>query len=178
MTTIRRVVTGHDANGRSVFTADEAVDATTFPMFPGFESFELWSEKGARFVPHGRGQPRIERYFPDEDEVIVRFAVFPAADYTAAPDVDMAAARDDVEQRYPGLVGHLESDTPGMHTTDSVDFGLVISGEIYLELDDGQERLLGPGACAVQNGTRHAWRNRSGKPVLMAFILAGAKRRS
>lgn len=64
-----------------------------------------------------------------------------------------------------------------MHTTDSIDYGVVISGEVYLELDDGVEVLLKPEDCVVQNGTRHAWRNRGSVPCLMAFVMIGATRR-
>jgi uncharacterized cupin superfamily protein len=47
----------------------------------------------------------------------------------------------------------LEPENPGMHTTDTVDFDVVMSGEVYLELDDGSEVLLKAGDCVVQNGT-------------------------
>ena len=50
-----------------------------------------------------------------------------------------------------------------MHTTQTVDLDLVLEGEIWLELDDGEEVLLGPGDCVIQNGTRHAWHNRSSR---------------
>jgi hypothetical protein len=51
----------------------------------------------------------------------------------------------------------LEPQNPGMHTTDTVDFDVIVSGEVFLELDDGSEVLLKAGDCVVQNGTRHAW---------------------
>ena len=54
---------------------------------------------------------------------------------------------------------HVEDgDEPGMHRTDSTDFGVVLSGNVALELDDGVEVLLSPGDVVVQNGTRHRWR--------------------
>jgi len=65
---------------------------------------------------------------------------------------------------------------PGMHTTDTVDFDVVLSGEIYLELDDGSEVLLKAGDCVIQNGTRHAWQNRSAKDCISAVALIGADR--
>ena len=52
-----------------------------------------------------------------------------------------------------------------MHTTDTVDIDVVISGEVDLELDDGSEVHLRPGDCVIQNGTRHAWRNRTSEPA-------------
>ena len=72
------------------------------------------------------------------------------------------------EQRLPGMADISEPDDPGMHTTDTVDFDFVVSGEVYLELDDGAEVLLKPGDCVVQNGTRHRWNNRSNEPCVIA----------
>ncbi|HCV28532.1 MAG TPA: hypothetical protein DGB32_09410, partial [Dehalococcoidia bacterium] len=66
--------------------------------------------------------------------------------------------------------GAMEQDEPGWHTTDTLDFGMVISGEIDLDLDDGVHHLK-PGDAIVQRATRHAWRNRSDKPCVMSFVL-------
>ena len=71
----------------------------------------------------------------------------------------------------------MDPEHPGMHTTDTVDFVLVISGEVSLELDDGAMVHLRPGECVIQNGTRHAWRNRSDKPCVLAGVTVGATRR-
>lgn len=173
----RRIVTGHDTSGKSVIVRDEQVAPTTLMQAPGFEAYELWSEKGVRLVEHASGTPGVPRFFPEEDEIIVRFCVFPP-EGAGRPDIDLTKAIQDTERRYPGMLTHFDPEVPGMHATDSVDFGFVISGDIELELDSGQSVRLKPGCCVVQTGTWHAWRNRSGKPTVMAFILAGAKRRS
>jgi quercetin dioxygenase-like cupin family protein len=65
-----------------------------------------------------------------------------------------------------------------MHTTDTIDFELVVSGEVWLELDDGKEVHLRAGDTVVQNGTRHAWRNKSTEPCRLVVFLAGANRRA
>ena len=70
----------------------------------------------------------------------------------------------------------MEPDSPGMHTTDTVDFEYVVSGRIVLELDDGETVELGPGDTVVQNGTRHAWRNPFAEPCQMVVVLVGATR--
>jgi len=70
----------------------------------------------------------------------------------------------------------LEPDHPGMHTTDTVDYDVVLSGEVWLELDDGAEVHLKPGDCVVQNGTRHAWHNKTDQPCTLAVVLVGARR--
>ena len=66
--------------------------------------------------------------------------------------------------------------TPGMHTTDTIDYGIVVRGEMTLELDDGKMVHLRQGDCIVQNGTRHRWRNPLPEPCLMAFVSVGGKR--
>jgi uncharacterized cupin superfamily protein len=62
----------------------------------------------------------------------------------------------------------------GFHTTQTVDYVMVLEGEIALELDTG-EVMLGPGDCVVQRGTRHAWRNRSDGPVKMVAVMVSTR---
>jgi quercetin dioxygenase-like cupin family protein len=63
-----------------------------------------------------------------------------------------------------------------MHTTNSVDYVMVLDGDLWLELDDGQLTRLGPGDAVAQNGTRHARRNLSAKPATIAVVQVGAGR--
>ncbi|WP_205855964.1 cupin domain-containing protein, partial [Phytoactinopolyspora endophytica] len=76
----------------------------------------------------------------------------------------------------PDFASHFEPDAPGVHTTDSVDYDIVLDGEIWLELDDETVHLR-QGDVVVQNGTRHAWRNQGDRPASLAFVLIGATRR-
>jgi hypothetical protein len=62
---------------------------------------------------------------------------------------------------------------PGMHKTSTVDYAIVLSGEIYAVMDVGETKLTA-GDCLVQRGTNHAWSNRSDNPCLIAFILLDA----
>lgn len=176
---VRLVVTGHDAQGSSIFQSDEAVPGTSIALVPGFETHELWSTQGDREVPFSGGAPGVPNYFPSHDGSVFRVADFPpTGENLVSTDIDMDEALREAEVKLPGLVAHLEPGSDGMHTTDSVDYGIVLEGEIELELDHGEIRLLKAGDVVVQNGTRHAWRNRSGKRCRMAFILLGARRRS
>jgi quercetin dioxygenase-like cupin family protein len=92
-------------------------------------------------------------------------------------NLDMQRAMAEIEEKLPGVAAHLEADNPGMHTTDTIDFEYVLSGEVWLELDDGKEVHLKAGDTVVQNGTRHAWRNKHTEPCRLAFCLIGARRR-
>lgn len=71
---------------------------------------------------------------------------------------------------------HVDEDR-SMHTTDTTDFGVLVSGSLVLELDDGAEVALAPGDAVVQNGTRHRWRVVGDEPAVMAVCIVGAYRR-
>lgn len=174
---VRQIVTGHDDTGKSIFLADEQVSPVEVAAIPGFKTFELWSTEGSRKVPHQGPLPGVPNYFPSLNGSVFRIISFPpqpqGEDFAVeTSEADIA----EIKSKMPGLIEHLELDEPGMHTTDSVDFGIVLQGEICLTLDDGAERYLKAGDCVVQNGTRHAWNNRTSKPTVMAFILQGAER--
>jgi hypothetical protein len=175
---MRQFITGHDARGNAIFLADDAVTPVEVKMVPGYKTFELWSTEGDRKVPHSGPFPGVPSYFPAEKGVVFRIIVLPPSQ-EGGTDIDASEESiEEMQNLLPGFIEHLELDNPGMHTTDSIDFGIVLQGDIYLELDNGAERHMQTGDCVIQNGTRHAWRNRSGKPVTMAFILLGAQRQS
>ena len=94
-----------------------------------------------------------------------------------AQELDPDEALAEIQHKLPGLIDVLEPDGAGMHRTDTVDFNLIVSGEVWLELDDGAEVLLGAGDCVLQNGARHRWRNPSSEPCVMAVAQIGAARR-
>ncbi|WP_244306376.1 cupin domain-containing protein [Paraburkholderia lacunae] len=101
---------------------------------------------------------------------------FPPDHVMMSPQFDPAAAGAECMARMPDLAQTFELQSPGMHTTDTVDYAIVLAGEIWLEVDDGQQTRLCPTDVVVQNGTRHAWRNRSDAPSTVAFFMVGATR--
>ena len=172
---VRRVVTGHDADGKAVFASDEEVEAITLGLLPGTEFHRLWGgDEAPRFRGDG-SMPPHSQYFPSVGGY--RFGLFTVAPASAAmlEDLDVEAALAEMETQLPGLAGHMEPGEPGMHTTATVDFEFVISGRCVLELDDGATVELGPGDTVVQNGTRHAWRNPYDEPCVLVAILIGAR---
>ena len=76
----------------------------------------------------------------------------------------------------PACLETNEFDHPGMHTSDTVDMEIVLSGEVVLELDDGVETTLRAGDVNIQNGTRHRWHNRVSEPAVLAVAMVGASR--
>lgn len=81
---------------------------------------------------------------------------------------------DEVNRDLPGLLSYSERDGSGMHTTPTIDFEVVLDGEITLELDEGSTVVLRRGDTVVQNGTRHRWLNHGSVPATYAVFLCGA----
>src|ERR1700676_4973927 len=135
---VRRVVTGHDTEGRAVFVADEQVAPVTLALLPGSEYHQLWGSDASCHFPDDGARPDVGRYFPPIVGFRVGFFTIPPDGGAGAPaDLDIEAALAEFEERLPGLAEYLEPAAPGMHTTATIDFGVVLSGQATLELDDG-----------------------------------------
>ncbi|MFT4181466.1 MAG: cupin domain-containing protein [Rhizobium sp.] len=174
----RRVVTGIE-NGKSVFVSDGPTpNAHAYHSIPGHLTSVLYATPAQPGLPQDhaeRAPPQIPITLePGETKLMI--VVFPPDSVFAA--VDPVSAVEEQAIHIPGLIEAFEPDAPGMHTTNTVDYDIVVDGEIWLELDDGAETLLKQGDVVVQCGTRHAWRNRSDKPATLCFVLIGAERRS
>ncbi len=171
---IRRVVTGQTTAGKSVLVSDESMDPIRATLLGEGGLYGLWGSDEPVKLPQGDSPPPTTGWFPPADGF--RFAVVEfGPEGPPPPDLDLGQAVAELSSKVPGLVETLEPDNPTMHTTDTIDFNFVVSGEIWLELDDGAETLLRAGDC-IQNGTRHAWHNRSSEPCVVAVGLIGARR--
>lgn len=142
MSAPRRIVTGHDASGKSVVLSD-APTPKTFDL--GDAAFqEIWiTDATPAPIAATEAEPtdRPVRVPPPANGVMIRFT-----------------------EQAPGAVSP-------MHRTETVDVGVVLEGETWLLLDDGSETRVGVGDAVVQRGTNHAWANRSDRPVRMLFVL-------
>lgn len=171
---IRCVVTGRTASGKSVVAKDVASEPVTLALLPGFEFHRLWGADSPPQLPSDGTLPPHLRYFPPLGGFRFGYFSLPPNTEKLAASTDLAAGFAELQSKLPGMAEVLEPMHPGMHTTDTVDFDIVVSGEVYLELDDGAEVFLKTGDCVVQNGTRHAWHNRSSKDCVIAVTLIGA----
>lgn len=170
---IRRVVTGHDADGKAVCISDDfATNTLQRPARPGVTLTNLWQctktpaeYDGASetvdgpFVlhpPEGGSVFRIVEFEPEDPEVMKTL------DGRAA-FAEMGAADNIVEN----------ARHPFMHRTDSVDYAVVLTGEITMLLDDSEVQLQA-GDVVVQRGTNHAWSNQGTETCQIAFILVDA----
>ena len=173
--TYRRVVT-ENVNGKSVVQSDGPMQAYEFRAVPGYEHTLVWVNPT---TPDLRKEQRFDRYpdsvVPGPGGTSLHFVTFPPGSVFADPSFDGTAAQEEALIRLRGLADHFEKEDPGMHKTNTVDYAVVYDGEIWLELDDAKTIHLKRGDVVVQNGTRHAWRNKATKPVTMLFFLNGAK---
>jgi mannose-6-phosphate isomerase-like protein (cupin superfamily) len=165
---VRRVVTGHDASGKSVFVSDEKV--APLPQ-TGFH--RLWGGDETPRFPDDGTMPGHHMYFPPIGGF--RFGMFALPpEGTAASDIDATAILADFEDEVPGLLRYMDPSDAGMHTTDTIDFEVVLEGTVVLELDDGAEVRLNAGDTVVQNGTRHRWKNPGDTTARIAVFMCGA----
>ncbi|TAK97960.1 MAG: cupin domain-containing protein [Rhodospirillaceae bacterium] len=179
---IRRVVAGTGADGKAKVIMDGvAPRRAEFTSVPDHAAALLWSTVADEVLSRGgNGVDRTEAvtFVPKVGESRLMIATFPPDSVMMRADVDAAAFGAEFARLLPGLAEAFEPDHPGMHTTDSIDYDIVLEGEITLELDDGKEVLLRRHDVVVQHGNRHAWRNRSDRPAIMLFVLLGARRTS
>lgn len=161
---ITRIVTGNRPDGTSEIVSEGPAVAVEADALPGFTFYPLWATEDHASLPDGPTRP----YFPGPDGTrLVAVTWQPAGDGHGG-DGDPAEA----EALLPGLLGVFEEGS-AFHTTDSIDYGICVAGELWLVLDDGRETRLTPGSVVVQRGTRHAWENRSDAPATMVFAQIG-----
>lgn len=171
---IRRVVVGQAEDGRTVL--DEDLVPITVSLFPGAEFLRVWGSDGTPPVPEPVEAAQPKGWFPPPGGFRFAFVTLPPNSETVPEDLDMGAALVEFSDKLPGLAEVMEPDSPGMHTTDTVDVVLIVSGQATLDLGEGPGVTLDAGDCVVQHGTRHAWRNLTSQPCTMASAIFGARR--
>jgi mannose-6-phosphate isomerase-like protein (cupin superfamily) len=175
---IHRVVTGHDARGRAVVASDGPLPTVVeIAAVPGTVFHEVWSTAGSPAPVDNGPDPSTAplKLPPPPQGTRIRFVDIPpdTPELLATGAARLQAAFAQIGDRDASTV-KADSPHPLMHRTETVDYGVVIDGELTLVLDEG-EVLLRPGSVVVQRGTNHAWANRSGRPCRMLFVLvAGA----
>ncbi len=182
----RRIVTGVDSDGRSCILSDgPAEQVFRFPENPDpgsnwSEVHWMWSHDVIPVVPQSGhvGVAPVKKWFPEPggSRLIVetlgpQFGVSPTLpeEYDEGSNA-LQETGINFNARY--------IDQIGVHSSDTIDYGIVISGRLWLEMTDGTELVLEPGDCVIQNGARHTWRNRDDEPCQIAFIMIGAERKA
>jgi hypothetical protein len=174
----RRVVTGKDGTGRSVFLSDDVAPlAHEFDALPGQGFVRLWrTEPGGTLDDAGEPQALTGPILPAPDGTSFMLVSIAPDAAAMSPTFDPAALGAEFATYVPDFAATFDPEAPGMHTTDTADYVIVIDGEVWLELDDGAETRLTRGDVVVQLGARHAWRNRAGHPATIAVVMVGSRR--
>ena len=176
--TIRRVVTGHDASGRSIVVSDGEPPFVLRTPDLNLGTTEVWATDAPPSIPVPHDDPTAAHPhdLPSVGGSRFRIVELPPEGQLVVEGGDAAAGLAAYAAHSPGIVAGMKPDNPGMHVTDTVDYGIVISGRVALELDGGVKVDLAPGDCVVQNATMHAWRTIGDEPCVMAFVMIGATR--
>ena len=170
---VRRVLTGHTPDGKSTFIADGyAPNMKEMPSFPGLALTDLWETTGAPASNEGYADAadRPVRLEPPKNGTIVRIVEFP-------PDTSRPQGSDGSDGFKAIGAGHAQarhSSDPMMHKTGTVDYIIVLKGEIYAIMETG-EKLLKAGDILIQRGTMHSWSVRTPEPCIVAAVLVNAK---
>ncbi|WP_065750059.1 cupin domain-containing protein [Bradyrhizobium paxllaeri] len=175
----RRVVTGKNAAGKSVVVSDgTSPREMALKHTPGFVSAPIWMAAGTpSLAANGKDPMSVAgaSLLPAPGGSAFLVVTFPPDSVMMSPDFDPAKAGPEHVTAAPGIAETFELENPGMHTTPTVDYGVVLDGEIWLELDDGETVHLRQHDTFVQQGARHGWRNKGNRPATLAFVLMGAK---
>ena len=171
-TTVRRVVTGHDETGKAIVLMDGAAANVKVRPGTGIGATLLWvtDETPSDMTSHEDAADREIGVPPPRNGSIFRIVEFP-------PEKDADGGVGNEEMMAQMGVSRGGSDQParhpGMHRTASIDYALVMTGEIDMLMDDSEVHLAA-GDVVVQLGTNHAWANRGDAPCRIGFILIGA----
>jgi hypothetical protein len=177
--TTRRVIVSSTPDGRSIIARDEQLPTQSMPQTP-FVS--LWGTDEVPAAGPGFELPdtRVDFLPASGGFRVSKFAVLPKKDAGRVEDSEAELGElipDGPEkERAAALVNAVQfvDRPPGLHQTDTIDLVLIVSGEMYMLLDDSVEVLLRAGDWAVQNGAPHAWDNRSANPCVATLIMIGA----
>lgn len=174
MSTFRRIVTGHRADGQSIIARDESINGAEMPGMPGLHLTTMWGGDQAPAYPDDGSESSHPAWFPRVGGVrFVEFILPP--DSTVAPARgDAAANAAAADQLFPGLLDTMQPDDPGMHRSATTDMLFVVSGRCVLELDDGSTTHIGTGDIVIQSGTMHRWHNPHDDPCRIIGALVGA----
>jgi hypothetical protein len=171
----RRVVTGHRA-GKSVILSDERRPAYAFKTVSGFEHTYVWATKEVQEADPEQVERELPKSaLPSPGGSLVQIVTFPPTAARNSQVTDPSAIAKEYVGRLPGLAETFERDGSQMHVTSTIDYALVIDGELWLEVDDGETVKLTAGDIVVQQATRHGWRNKGTRAATIAFVMLGAE---
>lgn len=173
---VRRIIAAHNENGESYIQEDDAApNVTNIAGIEGYPWAELWAVDGAPASNAGNGDAadRPISLQPPVNGNVFRIVDIPPDNLRFGANLDKAPDTSSVggDEAYAAGAG---SRHPGFHKTRTVDYAIILEGEVVAMMDVG-ETPMGPGDVLIQRGTNHAWSNRTDKACRIAFILIDAE---
>ena len=173
---VRRIIDAHNENGKSYIQEDgDAPNITNTGGVEGFSWTELWAVDNAPASNEGNedSADREIRLQPPSKGNVFRIVDIPPDTLRFGENLDQAPDNTAVsgDEAYAAGSG---SRHPGFHKTKTVDYAIILEGEVVAMMDVG-ETPMGPGDVLIQRGTNHAWSNRSDKACRIAFVLIDAE---
>ena len=168
---VRRIVTGHNSVGRSVFSHQGSPPTVvSLQALPGVSFHEIWSTSGFPPIIDVGTDPTLApfQFMPGPGNTLIRVLDIPP-DPTQHADETSAAAFAEIGGSQARTTD-VDSRHAFMHRTQTIDYGVCIEGEVWLVLEEGETRLS-PGDVVIQRGTNHAWSNRTQQMARMLFVL-------
>lgn len=177
------LVIGNDSNNQSTVYSSSDIDVDNYFIYqPGFSVEVFWRTPAYSCVGNTFSTPNynVNSILPDVTGTSAMIVTFPpvinAEPSPTSPLIDLENIIKEVNERLPGLAETFESEPPGYHLTNTIDYVMLLEGELTLFLDNDKHVELKPGNIVVQNGTRHAWVNNSNKPARLLVIMLGVER--
>lgn len=171
---VRRVVAAQ-SDGTAVIASDgNAPRHHDFEHIPGMTMSVVWgTEPGDDLAAASLDRTaRIATLVPEPGGTRFLILQLPPQSVMMSADFDPAAAGAEVAEHQPGIAERMELDAPGKHRTPTIDYTVVIEGEVYLEQDEEETKLVA-GDVIVQAGSRHSWSVRTEGPAKLAAVLIG-----
>ncbi|MFJ6651422.1 cupin domain-containing protein [Microbacterium sp. NPDC091313] len=171
---IRRVVTGHDPEGRSAIVSDQPAPRThDFAAIPGFSNTVVWAlpDTAAPADAPEDVTPALTSLMPAPGGSALTIVQFPPS--SVFETFDPVAAAEEEAVALPGLADSFDPDMPGFHTTQTIDYQIVLTGQLVLSLETGEPTVLHAGDVVIQNATKHAWSNPTSEPAVLAAVSLG-----
>ena len=176
---VRRIVTGHDESGRSIILSDEySPHRRPSPVYPNRGLTDLWRSNETPAFNEGNTDNAATEVVltPPKNGSVFRFFQIPPDDTGEGKTPEELQAAADATFTAMGAAHNRDPSArhPNMHKTDSVDYIILLQGEVTLILDEGEVDMK-PLDVVVQRGTNHAWSNRSDDIAVLAGILIDAE---
>ncbi len=173
--TVRRIVTGHNTEGKAIILSDASTERTYMIGGPNGARFhEVWNTaQSPALIDSISGEPAETTLVLAPPKGGTRIRVI---DFPPEGDEIRNLTKDEAGKHFKSMgdedASHAGKGAPHplMHRTETIDYGIVLEGEMTLVVDEGEINIKA-GDIIIQRGTNHAWANRSGKSCRMAFIL-------